>query len=74
MVSQNILLAAHAMGVGTCMIGFVVEVMKRGPNIRKVLGIPRRERIYAVIARGYSKEKYVKQSGRKQVVPRHYEG
>lgn len=74
MASQNILLAAHAMGLGTCMIGFVVEAMKRDPNIRRVLGIPRRERIYAVIALGYSKEKYVKQAGRKQVVPRYYEG
>jgi nitroreductase/NAD-dependent dihydropyrimidine dehydrogenase PreA subunit len=74
MASQNILLAAHAMGLGTCMVGFVVEAIKRDPDIKRVLGIPKKERIYAVITTGYSREKYVRPAGRKSVVPRYYEG
>ena len=74
LVSQNILLAAHAMGLGSCLIGFVVEAMKRDPRIRKVLGIPREERIYAVIALGYSVTQFYRPAGRKRVVPRYFEG
>ena len=74
MASQNILLAAHAMGLGTCMIGFVVEAIKHDKGIKRALGIPKKERVYAVIATGYSREKYVRPAGRKSVVPRYYEG
>jgi nitroreductase/NAD-dependent dihydropyrimidine dehydrogenase PreA subunit len=74
LASQNILLAAHAMGLGSCLIGFVVEAMKRDPGIKKILHIPREERIYAVIALGYSTTRFRKAAGRKQVVPRYFEG
>ncbi|MCD6153718.1 MAG: nitroreductase family protein [Syntrophobacterales bacterium] len=74
MASQNILLAAHAMGLGTCMIGFVVEAIKRDPGIKRALDIPQKERIFAVIATGYSREKYTRPARRKPVIPRYYEG
>ena len=74
LATQNILLGAHAMGLGSCLIGFVVEAMKRDPRIKQRIGIPREEHIYAVIALGYSEEKYIKPAGRKKIVPRYYEG
>jgi nitroreductase/Pyruvate/2-oxoacid:ferredoxin oxidoreductase delta subunit len=74
MASQNILLAAHAMGLGTCMNGLAVQAMKRDSGIKKMLGIPDDEEICAIIAVGDPKEKYVGQAGRKKVIPRYYNG
>ena len=73
LASQNILLAAHAMGLGTCLIGFVVEAMRSDRKIARALGIPPGERIYAVIAVGHSAERYRRAAGRKSVVPRYFE-
>ena len=70
LASQNILLAAHAMGLGTCLIGFAVAAMKQEPAIKDTVGIPRDEQIYAVIALGYSKEKYQHIAGRKRPLVR----
>ncbi len=70
MAAQNMLLAAHAIGLGTCMVGFAVEAMKRAPKIKTALGIPGSERVYAVIALGKPKEKYERLTGRKKVTPR----
>lgn len=71
LASQNILLAAHAMGLGSCLIGFVVEAMKRDPAIARRLGIPAEEAIRSVIALGYPAESYRKVAGRRPVTPRH---
>ncbi|KPA14115.1 ferredoxin [Candidatus Magnetomorum sp. HK-1] len=73
LVSQNILLAAHAMGLGTCLIGFAVEAMKRDSSIKKYVNIPEDEKIYAVIGIGYPKEKYQTVTGRKPVDIRYVE-
>lgn len=68
---QNILLAAHSMGLGTCLIGFAVEAMQRTSGIQKALGIPAEETIHAVIALGYPDEKYLRIAGRKRAVLRY---
>ena len=73
LASQNILLAAHAMGLGTCLIGFVVEAMRADRKIGVALGIPKGEKIYAVIAIGHPAERYRKATGRKKVTPRYFE-
>jgi nitroreductase/NAD-dependent dihydropyrimidine dehydrogenase PreA subunit len=73
LATQNILLAAHSMGLGTCLIGFAVEAMKRDPSIKKKLSIPENECIYSVIAFGYPKEKYQRVTGRKPVEIRYYD-
>jgi len=73
LASQNILLAAHAMGLGTCLIGFVVEAMRSDRRIAAALGIPRSERIHAVIAVGHPAERYRVAAGRRKVVPRIFE-
>ena len=74
LASQNILLGAHSMGLGTCLIGFAVEAMQNDPTTKKFLKIPDEETIYAVIAMGYPDEKYKGLTGRKKMVMRYYEG
>jgi len=70
LASQNILLAAHAMGLGTCLIGFAVEAMKIDPRIKKAVGLSRKEKIHSVIALGYPRIKYQRTTGRRKVEPR----
>jgi len=73
LATQNMLLAAHAMGLGTCLIGFVVEAMRRDAAIGQALGIPKEEKIYSVIALGYPSVEYQAPTGRRKVVPRYVE-
>jgi nitroreductase/Pyruvate/2-oxoacid:ferredoxin oxidoreductase delta subunit len=65
LASQNILLGAHAMGLGTCLIGFAAAALQRDPSLKKMLDIPRATSIYAVIAVGYPDETYLRLAGRK---------
>jgi len=51
--SYNITLLAHALGLGTCYIGYAVEALNRMSGAKKLLGIPERNRIHAVLAAGY---------------------
>ena len=70
LATQNILLAAHVMGLGSCLIGFVVEAMRRSPGIRRKMKIDGGKEIYSVIALGYPDVKYYRPPNRKPVVPR----
>jgi nitroreductase/NAD-dependent dihydropyrimidine dehydrogenase PreA subunit len=74
LATQNILLAAHAMGLGTCLIGFAVEAMRRDRSIQRFIGIPGEEAVHSVIALGYPDEVYQRTAGRKKVVMRYFEG
>jgi nitroreductase/NAD-dependent dihydropyrimidine dehydrogenase PreA subunit len=74
LATQNILLAAHGIGLGSCLIGYAVAAMKRDPTIQRSIGIPIEEEIHAVIALGYSDEVYQRVAGRKKVTPRYFEG
>jgi nitroreductase/NAD-dependent dihydropyrimidine dehydrogenase PreA subunit len=73
LATQNILLAAHAMGLGTCLIGFVVEAIKNDPSLKKIIKIPKDEKVYAVISIGYPDENYLKTTRRKKITPRYFE-
>lgn len=74
LATQNILLAAHSMGLGSCLIGFAVVAMKRDPSIQRAVGITAEEAVHAVIALGYSDEVYERVAGRKKVTQRYFEG
>jgi nitroreductase len=54
LATQNMLLAAHAMGLGTCLVGFAVAALKRDAGMRKRVGLPGEESIHAVVAVGHS--------------------
>jgi len=69
LATQNILLTAHAMGLGTCLIGFGTEALKNDPSIKKYINVPENEKIYSVIAVGYPDEKYMKCCERKKIEP-----
>jgi len=65
LAAQNITLAAHTMGIGTCLIGFAVEAMRRDRSIQRSMGIPGTEDIHAVIALGKPDVTYLRPAGRK---------
>ena len=66
LAAGNILLGAHTMGLGTCLIGYVVAPMAADRAIQKKLGIPESETIHAAVAVGYPKETYQRITGRKR--------
>lgn len=70
LATQNILLAAHAMGLGTCLIGYAVAAMQRDASIQKNLGIPAEETVYSVIALGYPDRVFTRCAGRKPITLR----
>jgi nitroreductase/Pyruvate/2-oxoacid:ferredoxin oxidoreductase delta subunit len=73
LATQNILLAAHSMGLGSCLIGFAVEAMRNDPSIKQFIKITDEETVYAVIALGYPDETYERLTGRKRVALRYFE-
>ncbi len=73
LATQNILLAAHAMGLGTCLIGFAVSAMQKESRIKDLLKIPREETVHAVIALGHPAVTYQRLAGRKKAVSRFVE-
>ena len=72
LATQNMLLSAHVLGLGTCLIGFAVEAMKRDKGILRRIGMPDDESAYAVVALGYPNEKYERVAGRKRVLVRYF--
>ena len=70
LAAGNILLTAHTMGLGTCLIGYVVAAMGADRSIQKKLKIPDSETIHAAVALGYPKETYQRITGRKRPVIR----
>jgi nitroreductase/NAD-dependent dihydropyrimidine dehydrogenase PreA subunit len=73
LATQNILLAAHCMGIGTCLIGYAIEVMRRNKNVNRFVGIPDDETPYAVIALGYPEESYTSVAGRHRMRMRYFD-
>jgi nitroreductase len=74
LATGHMLLAAHAMGLGTCLVGFVIEAMRRDRNITRSIGIPNDETPHAVIAIGWPDETYQRVAGRKSAVVRFASG
>ncbi len=52
--TQNMLLAAHALGLGTCWVGSYGSVYEE--SAREILGIPQDRRLLSLIAVGYPAE------------------
>ncbi len=71
LATQNILLGAHSLGLGTCLIGFAVEAMKRDKKIINSLGAANGENCYAVIAIGWPDEQYQQVAYREPITPRY---
>jgi nitroreductase/NAD-dependent dihydropyrimidine dehydrogenase PreA subunit len=69
LASQNILLMAEALDLGTCLIGYVVEAARRDPSISRLLGLDKNYRIYSVVAVGHPAVKWMRPVGRKHLEP-----
>jgi len=65
--TYHIALLAHALGLGTCYIGYAVEAINRNASIKSFLSIPSDHRVFAVLAIGYPDVKYYKLALRKPV-------
>lgn len=74
LATQNILLGAHALGLGSCLIGYAVAAMHEDKNIQRSLNIPKDEKIYAVIALGWPNQGWERLTGRKDAVVRWVKG
>jgi nitroreductase len=74
MATQNILLGAHSMGLGTCPIGYAVAAMNRDRSIQAKMGMAASETVHAVVTVGYPDEKWRGLADRKMVTPRVFQG
>ena len=70
LATQNILLSAHAAGLGSCLIGYAVAALRREPALGRALGLAPEETIHSVIALGYPAETYERAAPRRRIVPR----
>lgn len=73
LATQNILLGAHSLGLGSCLIGFAVAALVQDRGVKRALGLPAGERVYAVIALGYPDEIYLRPAGRGRPLIRVFE-
>ncbi len=62
--TYHIALAAHAMGLGTCMIGFLTTVARYDLVVRRLAGIPKGHRMTTALVVGYPIHRY------RRLVPR----
>jgi len=67
LAAGQICLAAEALGLGTCLVGFAVEAIRRDPRIKRRLGLPADEAIWAVVAVGHPALRYARPAGRRPV-------
>jgi nitroreductase/NAD-dependent dihydropyrimidine dehydrogenase PreA subunit len=74
LATGQILLAAHAMGLGTCLIGFAVSALQHDRAIPRRLGLGPDETVRAVIALGHPAEAYRRPAGRRAVTVRRFAG
>jgi nitroreductase/NAD-dependent dihydropyrimidine dehydrogenase PreA subunit len=61
----NIALLAHAMGMGTCFIGYAVESLNRMGRVKEKYGIPVKNRVRCVLTLGFPAGKFLRASLRK---------
>ncbi len=63
-------LGAHALGLGTCLVGYAVAALQRDASITRRLGLADDETVYAAIAVGWPAEQYARPAGRRQPLVR----
>ncbi len=69
LASQNMLLMGEALGLGSCLIGYVVEAARRDASINRLLGLDKKFQIYSVIALGHPAVKFMRPAGRRPLKP-----
>jgi nitroreductase len=71
LAAQNMLLVAHAMGLGTCLIGYAVEAMRHDRRVKASAGVPLDEPVYAVVALGWPDVSFLRQATRRRPLVRY---
>jgi nitroreductase/NAD-dependent dihydropyrimidine dehydrogenase PreA subunit len=54
------MLAAHALGLGTCWIGFAIQALWKNKRMKRYLGVPKGMTITGVMTLGYPAVRYVR--------------
>ncbi len=71
LATQNMLLAAHAMGLGTCLIGYAVEAMRHDRRVALAAGVPKGEPVYSVVALGWPGVAFARPTQRRRPLVRY---
>jgi nitroreductase/NAD-dependent dihydropyrimidine dehydrogenase PreA subunit len=71
---QNMLLGAHAMGLGTCLVGYAVEALRRDAGARAAAGLAPGEGVHAVLAVGWPAVAFARPARRKPFALRRVRG
>lgn len=71
LAAQNLLLTAHAMGLGTCLIGYAVEAMRHDRKVKAAAGVPAGEQVHAVVALGWPDVFFQRQTARRRPLVRY---
>jgi nitroreductase len=66
LATGQMLLAAHAMGLGTVLVGFVVAAMAKDGRVKAAVNIPPAETVHAAIALGHPDIQYHRFAGRRE--------
>jgi len=72
LAAQNMLLAGHAMGLGSCLIGYAVEAIRHDKRVRAAAGLPAREAVHAVVALGWPDGVFLRHTFRRRPVVRYH--
>ena len=63
--AQNAVNYAESIGVATCYNGFLIQAVKYDNALRKLMGIPKGEKLAAVLNLGYPKRRFVRAAPRR---------
>lgn len=66
LASANVELMAHALGLGACYVGFVGIAASLEPELRKVLGLRKKEKLSSTLAIGYPAVRYYRTVNRQK--------
>lgn len=71
LATGNLLLTAHALGLGTCLIGYAASAMVHDRRVAAAAGVPDEEHVYAVVALGWPAVEFVRPTTRRRPVVRY---
>lgn len=71
LATQNVLLTAHALGLGSCLIGYAVEAMRHDRRVKAAAGLLPKESVHAVIALGWPDVAFVRHTARRRPLMRY---
>jgi nitroreductase/NAD-dependent dihydropyrimidine dehydrogenase PreA subunit len=63
--AANITNYAHAIGLGTCYLGFLTLALRFSKSLRELLQVPEKKRVYASLSLGWPKYRHARATARK---------